>query len=72
MKDILPVIYYNIDEQTSLDREPYKFLTKKLCNIKYALGEKETDINICGNENSVLQVCYSLLNQLIAILSFKD
>ena len=42
----MPVIYYNIDELKSLERDPYKVLTKRDKSLKNALEEKEIEINI--------------------------
>lgn len=42
----MPVIYYNIDEQKSLEKEPYKSLTKRFKNLKNALEEKEIELSI--------------------------
>ena len=55
----MPVIYYNIDEQNSLDREPYKSLTKKFRNIKYALDANEIEIDIGSDEEGFVNGFYT-------------
>ena len=42
----MPVIYYNIEQQKSLEREPYRSLTKRFKNLKNALEEKEIELGI--------------------------
>lgn len=42
----MPIIYYNIDEQRSLEKEPYKSLTKRFKNLKNALEGKEIELKI--------------------------
>ena len=42
----MPVIYYNIDEMKSLEREPYKSLARRYRNLRNALEEKEIELNI--------------------------
>lgn len=46
----MPVIYYNIDEQKSLEKEPYKSLTKRFKNLKNALEEKEIELSIATDK----------------------
>lgn len=42
----MPVIYYSIDEQKSLEKEPYKTLTKRFKSLRNALEEKEIELTI--------------------------
>ena len=55
----MPFIYYNIDEQNSLNREPYKSLTKKFRNIKYALDANEIEIDIGGDKEGFINGFYT-------------
>ncbi len=46
----MPVIYYNMDEMKSLEREPYKTLVKRFKSLENALEEKEIEINISDKD----------------------
>ena len=45
----MPIIYYDINEQRSLEKEPYKILIKRFKNLENALEEKAIELNI-GSE----------------------
>lgn len=55
----MPVIYYNLEEQKSLEREPYKSLAKKFRNIKYALDKNEIEIDIGSDEEGFSKGFYT-------------
>ena len=55
----MPVIYYNIDEQKSLEKEPYKSLTKRFKNLKNALEEKEIELSIGADKEGFSKGFYT-------------
>lgn len=55
----MPVIYYNIDEQISLEKEPYKSLTKRFKSLKNALEEKEIELNIGADREGFAKGFYT-------------
>lgn len=55
----MPVIYYNIDELKSLEREPYKILTKRYKSLKNVLEEKEIEINIGSDKEGFSKGFYT-------------
>lgn len=55
----MPVIYYNIDEQRSLEKEPYKSLTKRFKGLKNALEEKEIELNIGADREGFAKGFYT-------------
>lgn len=55
----MPVIYYNIDEQKSLERDPYKVLTKQYRNLMNALDKKQIELSIGSDREGFAKGFYT-------------
>ena len=58
----MPVIFYNLEEQKSLEREPYKTLSKKFRNINYALDNCEIKLDIGSDDEGFSDGFYTDFN----------
>ena len=55
----MPVIYFNIAEQRSLEKEPYTTLTKRFKGLKYNLDGQEIEIKIASEKEGFLRGFYT-------------
>ena len=58
-KRVLERIYIYFDELKSLEKDPYKVLTKRYKSLKNALEEKEIEINIGSDKEGISKGFYT-------------